>query len=67
MVLLRRARTRRGCGPGILTPGLQVKQAEKLVRLGVLPWLDPGAIFFSDQMGVSKPNPKIYAEGASRR
>jgi putative hydrolase of the HAD superfamily len=47
---------------GIVSAGLRVKQAEKLVRLGVLPWLDPGAIFFSDQMGVSKPNPKIYAK-----
>ena len=47
---------------GILSAGLRVKQAEKLVRLGVLPWLDPGAIFFSDQMGVSKPNPKIYVK-----
>ncbi len=47
---------------GIVSAGLQVKQAEKLVRLGVLPWLDPGAIFFSDQLGVSKPNPKIYVK-----
>jgi putative hydrolase of the HAD superfamily len=47
---------------GILSAGLQVKQAEKLIRLGTLPYLDPGAIFFSDQMGVSKPNPKIYAK-----
>ena len=47
---------------GIISAGLRVKQAEKLVRLGVLPWLDPGAIFFSDQMGVSKPNPKIYVK-----
>ena len=49
---------------GILSAGLRVKQAEKLVRLGVLPWLDPGAIFFSDQLGVSKPNPKIYTKVA---
>jgi putative hydrolase of the HAD superfamily len=55
---LHRARVR----TGIVSAGLRVKQAEKLVRLGVLPWLDPGAIFFSDQMGVSKPNPKIYAK-----
>jgi putative hydrolase of the HAD superfamily len=47
---------------GVVSAGLRVKQAEKLVRLGVLPWLDPAAIFFSDQMGVSKPNPKIYAK-----
>jgi putative hydrolase of the HAD superfamily len=47
---------------GIVSAGLRVKQAEKLVRLGVLPYLDPAAVFFSDQMGVSKPNPKIYAK-----
>jgi putative hydrolase of the HAD superfamily len=61
MVILRslhQARVR----TGVVSAGLRVKQAEKLVRLGVLPWLDPGAIFFSDQMGVSKPNPKIYAK-----
>lgn len=50
---------------GIISAGLRVKQAEKLVRLGVLPWLDPGAIFFSDQMGVSKPNPKIYVKACA--
>jgi putative hydrolase of the HAD superfamily len=55
---LHRARVR----TGVISAGLRVKQAEKLVRLGVLPWLDPSAIFFSDQMGVSKPNPKIYAK-----
>lgn len=47
---------------GVVTAGLQVKQAEKLIRTGLLGYLDPQAIFFSDQMGVSKPNPKIYAK-----
>lgn len=45
---------------GVITAGLQVKQAEKLIRTGLLAYLAPEAIFFSDQMGVSKPNPKIY-------
>ncbi len=58
LTALSRARVR----AGIVSAGLRVKQAEKLVRLSVLPWIDPGAIFFSDQMGVSKPNPKIYAK-----
>jgi len=61
-VVLLRTLHRAGVRVGILSAGLQVKQAEKLVRLGVLPYLDPGAIFFSTQMGVSKPNPKIYAK-----
>jgi len=45
---------------GVITHGLTVKQAEKLVRLGVVPFLDPRAIFISDQIGISKPNPKLY-------
>lgn len=45
---------------GVITAGLQVKQAEKLIRTGLLDYMAPDAIFLSDQMGVSKPNPKIY-------
>ena len=61
-VALLRALSQAKVRTGIVSAGLRIKQAEKLVRLGVLPWLDPGAIFFSDQMGVSKPNPKIFAK-----
>ena len=61
-VVLLRALHRAGVRVGIVSAGLKVKQAEKLVRLGVLPYVDPGAIFFSTQMGVSKPNSKIYAK-----
>lgn len=45
---------------GIITSGLEVKQAEKLIRLKIYPYLTPNAIFISDQIGISKPNPKIY-------
>lgn len=45
---------------GIITHGWTVKQAEKLVRLGLVPFLSPKAIFISDQIGISKPNPKLY-------
>ena len=45
---------------GIITHGLAVKQAEKLIRLQLLPYLDPKAIFISDAIGISKPNPKLY-------
>ena len=31
------------------------------MRLGLVPFLDPQAIFISDQIGISKPNPKLYA------
>lgn len=45
---------------GIVTHGWTVKQAEKLVRLGLVEFLDPNAIFISDQIGIAKPNPKLY-------
>jgi putative hydrolase of the HAD superfamily len=45
---------------GVITMGPQVKQAEKLLRLGLIDYFDPGAIFISDQIGVGKPNVKLY-------
>ena len=45
---------------GVITSGLTIKQAEKLVRLNVLQYLRPDAIFISDQIGVNKPNAKLY-------
>jgi len=45
---------------GVISAGITVKQAEKLVRLGVLEFLTPSAVFFTDQVGFSKPNPRLY-------
>lgn len=45
---------------GVVTHGWTVKQSEKLVRLGLLEVLDPNAIFISEQIGIAKPNPKLY-------
>jgi putative hydrolase of the HAD superfamily len=45
---------------GVITHGLEIKQAEKLLLLKVLPYINPAAIFISDQLGISKPNPKLY-------
>lgn len=45
---------------GVITAGLSIKQAEKIWRLGIYPYLDPKAIFISDQIGISKPNVKLY-------
>ncbi len=50
-----------GIRVGIVTHGWTAKQAEKLIRLGILPLVDPTAVFISDQVGISKPNPKLYA------
>jgi putative hydrolase of the HAD superfamily len=51
---------------GILTEGLEIKQAEKIVRLALTPHLHSHAIFISDQIGISKPNPKLYRYALSR-
>ena len=51
---------RAGMRLGIITHGWSLKQAEKLVRLRLVRHFDPAAIFISDQIGISKPNPKIY-------
>ncbi len=45
---------------GIITAGLEVKQADKLLRLGLYPCFTSTAIFISDQIGISKPNPKLF-------
>ena len=45
---------------GAITMGPQVKQAEKLLRLGLIQYFNPGAIFISDQIGIGKPNVKLY-------
>jgi len=57
---LRRVREHGDVMLGIITHGLEIKQAEKLLLLKVLPYLNPHAIFISDQLGISKPNPKLY-------
>ena len=51
-----------GIRVGILTHGWTTKQAEKIVRLGLLDYVHPKAVFISDQIGISKPNPKLYAQ-----
>ncbi|HKD99939.1 MAG TPA: TIGR02253 family HAD-type hydrolase [Planctomycetota bacterium] len=45
---------------GIISHGWTVKQAEKIVRLKITEFIDKRAIFISDQIGISKPNPKLY-------
>jgi len=45
---------------GVITAGLAVKQAEKLLRLDLYRFIHPQAIFISDQIGISKPNRKLF-------
>ena len=61
-----RAAREAGLRLGIVTHGLTPKQAEKLVRLGLCDLIDPDAVFISDQVGISKPNPKLFALAARR-
>lgn len=51
---------------GVVSQGITVKQAEKLVRLRILPYVDKRAVFFSEQLGTSKSNPKFYRRAAER-
>ncbi len=45
---------------GIISAGWTVKQAEKIIRLKIHDFITPSAIFLTDQIGISKPNPKLY-------
>ena len=51
---------------GVISQGRTVKQAEKVVRLRILPYLGTRAIFFSDQIGISKSSPKFYSKAAEQ-
>ena len=47
-----------GLMPGIISTGLSTKQAEKLIRLGLSSYIHLNRVFISDDIGISKPNPK---------
>jgi len=51
---------RTGLTSGIISSGLSLKQAEKIIRLGLTPYIKLDHIYISDQIGISKPNPKLY-------
>ena len=51
---------------GVITNGLTMKQMEKLIRLQVHRFISPTAVFISDQVGVAKPNPKLYQRAVDR-
>jgi putative hydrolase of the HAD superfamily len=50
----------KGLPLGIVTAGIGIKQAEKVVRLGLHKIIPAGHIFITDTMGVTKSNPKLY-------
>jgi putative hydrolase of the HAD superfamily len=45
---------------GIITAGLEIKQAEKLIRLKLLDYIDTKAIFITGQLAIGKQNIKLY-------
>lgn len=45
---------------GIVTAGLTIKQFEKLLRLNLYQYFSPSTICISEQIGISKPNVKLY-------
>jgi putative hydrolase of the HAD superfamily len=45
---------------GVITQGPTVKQAEKAIRLGIFEYISPSALFISDQIGIGKPNVKLF-------
>ncbi|MBO7719688.1 MAG: TIGR02253 family HAD-type hydrolase [Methanosphaera sp.] len=49
---------------GLITNGKELKQWEKLVRLGLYPFFDD--VVTSESVGVEKPNPEIYEIAMNR-
>lgn len=58
-------RERSGLRLGVVTEGLEVKQFEKLLRLGLYGFFDPAGVAVSDSIGISKPNPKLWLRACS--
>ena len=51
---------------GVVTAGITGKQMEKVLRLGIDRWVDPGLIFITDQVGIAKTNPRLYKLAARK-
>ncbi|WP_372366378.1 TIGR02253 family HAD-type hydrolase [Candidatus Uabimicrobium sp. HlEnr_7] len=50
---------------GVVTAGITIKQFEKLLRLDLHKYFDPHCIFVSEQIGISKPNTKLYEKACA--
>ncbi len=51
---------------GVITSGLTNKQSEKLVRMNLHHYFHPKAIFITEEVGIWKPNPKLYSTACRR-
>lgn len=47
---------------GVITSGLPIKQAEKVVRLGIKDLFEPGWVFITEQIGLEKTETALYRE-----
>jgi len=63
--LLRDLSRHEGLVRGVISSGLTIKQAEKLLWLGVYRFLTPTAIYISEQIGINKPNVKLFRRACS--
>lgn len=45
---------------GIISDGITLKQIEKIIRLGLLKYFNKSAMFFTEEMGIRKPNPLLF-------
>jgi HAD superfamily hydrolase (TIGR01549 family) len=45
---------------GLITNGPVDMQMSKLIKMDLVQWFDPNLIIISEQIGVSKPHPKIF-------
>ncbi len=50
----------RGLRLGIITAGMEIKQAEKIYRLGLHEIVAHDFMFITDHIGIAKTNPKLY-------
>ena len=56
----------RGLRLGIITAGMEIKQAEKIYRLGLHEIVEHEFIFITDNIGIAKNNPKLYMKACQK-
>lgn len=54
------------CRVGIITNGAKKRQMGKLQLLHAWKWIEPGAVFISDEIGMAKPDPAIFRYACDR-
>ncbi len=56
----------KGLKLGIITAGMEIKQAEKIYRLGLHELVAHDFIFITDNVGIAKSNPKLYMRACAK-